>query len=107
MKYKVDSICDGLCRSHQECLPIINRECPSMFNIPTIPILFRDIYFAYEKNDSIEFARGQFPDPYICYNNLLYDDYFTDSEMLPFNGRKCYRFYSSELPAKIDSYIIN
>ncbi|CAF0823807.1 unnamed protein product [Adineta steineri] len=71
-----------------------------MFNIPSIPVLFGDIYLAYEKNDSIKFADEEFPDPYICYNNLLYDDYFTDSEMLSFNGRKCYRFYISELSAK-------
>ncbi|CAF0839765.1 unnamed protein product [Adineta steineri] len=83
VQYKDGSICNGSCRSYQECVPIINRECPSMFNIPNIPVLFGDIYLAYEKNDSIKFADEEFPDPYICYNNLLYDDYFTDSEILP------------------------
>ncbi|CAF1412296.1 unnamed protein product [Rotaria sordida] len=34
------------------CREIIERECPDMMFIPSIPVLFGDIYFAYKKNHS-------------------------------------------------------
>ncbi|UJR18635.1 hypothetical protein I4U23_005543 [Adineta vaga] len=57
-----------------------------MFYIPVIPILFNNIYFAYEKTDVFELCKGSFREPYICYNNSLYDDYFASNSMVLFNG---------------------
>ncbi|UJR19278.1 hypothetical protein I4U23_022407 [Adineta vaga] len=95
---KFRSICNHFCE-RSECLEIINDECPPMFNIPIIPILFGNIYFAYEKSDSINFNSTNFQDPYICYNNSLYDKYFIDNQMVFFNHRKCYRIFISKFPS--------
>ncbi|CAF1309043.1 unnamed protein product, partial [Adineta ricciae] len=86
----LSSICNRFCGIH-ECLQLIENYCPDMFYMPSIPILFNNIYFAYEKTDSIEFNNKNFQDPYICYSNSIYDNYFINDSMKYFNGTKCYR----------------
>ncbi|CAF1534783.1 unnamed protein product [Adineta ricciae] len=88
------SICNSFC-SNDNCLEIIEDECPSMFYIPIIPILFTNIYFAYEKLDSKMFNHGLFQHPYICYNDSRYDKYFTNESVLLFHSRKCFRYKTS------------
>ncbi|UJR12806.1 hypothetical protein I4U23_016979 [Adineta vaga] len=88
----LSSTCNDFCRI-SDCIDWIEDVCPDMFYISVIPILFNNIYFAYEKTDVVELIVDieNFPEPYICYNNSLYDDYFAGNSMVLFNGKKCYR----------------
>ena len=45
-----DLFCDRLCTDGR-CVEIIERTCPDMLFIPTLPVLYGHIYFAYQKND--------------------------------------------------------
>ncbi|CAF4011362.1 unnamed protein product [Rotaria magnacalcarata] len=69
------SNCTASC-TNRMCEETIERECPDMFYIPTIPVLFGDIYFAYEKYRSTSFDLQLFKYPYACYNNSRYNSHF-------------------------------
>ncbi|CAF1517044.1 unnamed protein product [Adineta ricciae] len=101
-----DSICKYFC-SLNECIEIIEDKCPLMFYFPTIPILFSNIYFAYEKTDMKTFLNDQFPNSYICYeNNSFYDNYFRNQTMISFENKKCYRYNnSSPVPVAGPSFL--
>ena len=84
--------------TNRMCEETIEQECPDMFNIPTIPVLFGDIYFAYEKYNSTMLDKQLFQYPYICYNNSRYNNYFTEDSnriynysAVLFNNRMCHR----------------
>ncbi|CAF1346190.1 unnamed protein product [Adineta ricciae] len=95
MLYLPNQICDWFCFSFA-CIEIIEKECPLMFYIPIIPVLYSNIYFAYEKNDAKIFLNTRIRNVYICYyNNSLYDNYFQNHSMIIFKNRKCYRFNTS------------
>ena len=40
-----------------ECIQIIDNNCPDMLYFPTVPVLFGDIYFAYQKTDSQNYTK--------------------------------------------------
>ncbi|CAF0809741.1 unnamed protein product [Adineta steineri] len=90
MPFQTDVICNDFCRNDQ-CIEIIQRTCPHMIYIPATPV-FHDIYFVYEKNDSIALNNGISHHPYICYNNHShYNNYFILGSKISFNNKICYR----------------
>ena len=54
--------------------------------IPTVPVLFGHIYFAYQKNASKIFQYGNLQYLYICYNNSYYDDYYAKNSKILINN---------------------
>ncbi|CAF5022495.1 unnamed protein product, partial [Rotaria sp. Silwood1] len=97
LRDRFDSNCNNVC-TYDMCYEIIEHDCPDMLYIPTIPVLFADIYFAYEKYNSTMLDRQTFLFPYICYNNSRYNNYFVaDSNTVYnystvlFNNLTCHR----------------
>ncbi|CAF4370897.1 unnamed protein product [Rotaria sp. Silwood2] len=84
LRDRVDSNCNNVC-TYDMCYEIIEHDCPDMLYIPTIPVLFGDIYFAYEKYNSTMLNRQTFLFPYICYNNSRYDNYFVEDSNMVYN----------------------
>ncbi|CAF1553928.1 unnamed protein product, partial [Adineta steineri] len=68
-----DTRCNDFCKYHI-CLLMIKQDCPNMLFIPTIPVLFGDIYFAYEKYSPTMLDYRKFLFPYICYSNSRYNN---------------------------------
>jgi hypothetical protein len=89
-----DPICFNLCKNRM-CVTIIEKECPSMMFIPAVPVLFNDIYFAYNRNDSQYLADRGVRFPYVCYNNSHYDEFLVNASKVLFNNVTCYRFQHS------------
>ncbi|CAF1417530.1 unnamed protein product [Adineta steineri] len=90
--------CNDICEYNHKCLEIIEYNCPNMLYIPTIPVLFGDIYFAHEKYNSTISNNRIFQFPYICYNNSRYNDHFNEDSnnkysysIISFNNRTCHR----------------
>ena len=82
--------CDEHC-DNDACVESITRSCPEMLFIPTVPILFGHVYFAYHKDDA-QFLTGMHAQyVYVCYNNSLYDAYFGSTTKVLFAGTTCYR----------------
>ncbi|CAF1410014.1 unnamed protein product [Adineta steineri] len=84
--------------ANNDCYKVIENECPDKFYMPTIPVLFGDIYFAYEKCKPCTNFNKAFKYPYICYNNSRYDSYFNETSKMEnkyttfsFNNRMCHR----------------
>jgi len=70
---------------------IIAKHCSNMIFIPSAPVLFREIYFAYAKNDSQRINCSTHLFPYICYNNSDYDRFFSNDSEILINDLKCSR----------------
>ncbi|UJR07191.1 hypothetical protein I4U23_011479 [Adineta vaga] len=91
------SNCAHSCEN-KPCKKIIELNCPDMISMPIIPILFGDIYFAYEKYNSTMKDSNEYKYPYLCYNNSRYDRYFKELSknfgnysIVKFNNRMCHR----------------
>ncbi|CAF1501565.1 unnamed protein product, partial [Adineta steineri] len=97
----LSSNCTDSCANY-DCYEVFERECPDIFYMPIIPVLFGDIYFAYEKCKSCVENSELFKYPYACYNNSRYDNYFNEvsdkkynySKLL-LNNRVCHRLPNS------------
>ncbi|CAF3920967.1 unnamed protein product, partial [Rotaria magnacalcarata] len=87
--------CNNFC-SPEDCVAIIEKNCPPMFNIPNVPILYGNIYIAHNKRDSLSLAMGDPSTPYLCFNNSRYDQYFINRPKILLNNRTCFHpSYSS------------
>ncbi|CAF1257004.1 unnamed protein product [Adineta ricciae] len=93
-------------RTHTE---VIEFQCPDLFYMPIIPVLFGDIYFAYEKYKSTMDIPNLYTYPYVCYNNSRYDNYFIEAakeshgySTTIFNNRTCHRLYEPWIPVTSD-----
>ena len=75
-------------------ISIIEKTCSDIMYIPSVPLLFGDIYFAYLKNNSRDLNDKNFLYLYMCHNNSLYDDYFVNISKVSFNNTVCYRSIS-------------
>ncbi|CAF1326178.1 unnamed protein product [Adineta ricciae] len=90
LKCKIDfellnyTYCSRFCLL-DDCIEIINVECPKLVFFPAVPVLFSHIYFAFIKNHSQDFRY-----PYICYNNSRYDRYFQKAFKIHINNTVCY-----------------
>ncbi len=72
------------------CIQLAKATCLDMLYIPSVLVLFGDIYFAYLKND-LQFSEEIFSGyPDVCYENSLYDDYFVNASKIFFNNTMCY-----------------
>lgn len=69
------------------CSKIIEDSCPDMLYFPNIPVLFGNIYLAFNKINSTNEDIGLL---YICYNNSHYDDFFNMTTELLFNNTRCF-----------------
>ncbi|CAF1112112.1 unnamed protein product [Adineta steineri] len=77
-----------------------------MLFIPTIPVLFGDIYFAYEGYKPTMLDYRKFLFPYVCYNNVFIDDsneIYNYSTVL-FNNLICRYGIQSELLQQSDVF---
>ncbi|CAF0745824.1 unnamed protein product [Adineta steineri] len=106
------SNCTDSCAKY-DCYEVFERECPDIFYIPIIPVLFGDIYFAYEKCKSCVENPNLFKYPYACYNNSRYDNYFNEASdkkynysKLLFNNRACHRLPDSFILQQAESFSV-
>ncbi|CAF3923657.1 unnamed protein product [Rotaria sordida] len=84
-----NSLCSNFCQN-EKCIEIINNTCPSMFYYPTVPIAFGHIYFAYTIEYVVNWKdMGQIPPQYICYNEQLCDEFYSNVTLLLFRGTTC------------------
>ncbi|UJR07374.1 hypothetical protein I4U23_011660 [Adineta vaga] len=88
------SICHHFCDGNN-CVEIIEDQCPPIFYMPVVPILFGHIRLAFEKNDSKRFINKQFQHPYVCYDNSQYDAYFVSTSKILFNNVTCFRSFDA------------
>ncbi|CAF1090135.1 unnamed protein product [Adineta steineri] len=104
--------CNNICK-HDKCLEIIEHNCTNMLYIPTIPVLFGDIYFAYEKLNSTMLNHKAFQIPYVCYNNSRYDNYFIKDpnklynySSVLFNNLTCYHYVTQFLFNQVGHFVV-
>ena len=70
-----------------QCHQIIQKFCPDMLFLPTVPVLFGHVYFAYTKS-GLYFK----PSPqYVCFNHQLCSEFHTSQPLLLFNNVTCHR----------------
>ncbi|CAF1166729.1 unnamed protein product [Adineta ricciae] len=84
-----DSICRDI-NSNVESIESINRACPDLLFIDTMPLLFGHIYFAYERKIILNSTNNVMPH-YICYDDRLCDGFYPNRTLLSFNGSTCRR----------------
>jgi hypothetical protein len=84
--------CNKPC-SQNECIKIVNNTCPEMIYFPNIPILFGDLYFAFEKHNLEYWTHLHNVSFYVCYKkNSHYDDYFVNVSKILFDNAICIPF---------------
>ena len=76
----------------EENIRIAEQMCPDIMKIPSVPVLFGDIYFVYIKNKLQNLSDKKYWDFYMCYNNSFYDDYFEYIVKVSFNSTRCYHY---------------
>ena len=83
-----DFFCKQLC-SDKSCINIVQNTCPEMVFYPSIPVLFGNIYLAYNRNDSQYWTNISIASLYICYNTTDYDHFFINITKLFYNKMTC------------------
>ena len=102
-----------LARLHEECyipedltryVSIMEIECPDFMFIPSVPILFDDIYLTYIKNQSRNIFNTIYLYFYLCSKNSSYENYFVNHKKMMINDFICYRNISWQFD-QYDSHI--
>jgi len=73
-----------------ELLLTVQQTCPNMMFIPSIPILFGDIYITYIKDQSRSISNNTTIDFYLCSNNSQYENYFINNLKIRMRNTTCY-----------------
>ena len=74
-----DSICQTFCE-HNSCLDIIQTNCSDLIFYPNFPVLFGNIYFAYNKTDASYWNTISPEFVHMCYQTTDYDSFFMNIE---------------------------
>jgi hypothetical protein len=99
-----------LARLHEECdmgenltkyVSIIEAECPDFMFIPSVPILFNDIYLIYIKNQSRNVINNTYFHFYLCSKNSFYENYFFNQKKFIFKDFICYHNISWQFNSHI------
>ena len=78
------------CRMNSSCANLCQVHCPDFIFYYNSPIVFRNIYLAYHKNDSYTWANVSLAHIYICYNSKYYDVFFINYRIkISFNNFTC------------------
>jgi len=81
------------CRMNSSCANLCQVHCPDFIFYYNDPIVFRNIYLAYHKNDSYTWANVSLAHIYICYNSKYYDVFFINYRIkISFNNFTCIHF---------------
>ena len=67
----MDQACVNIC-ANRNYISIIDQTCPEAVVIPAVPVLFNEIYFAYEKFDFNDLDCGKHINPYQCFNTARF-----------------------------------
>ncbi|CAF2788306.1 unnamed protein product [Rotaria sp. Silwood2] len=93
-------VCLNFCQN-ETCIDIIKSTCPGMFYYPSVPIAFGHIYFAYTNEYIVKWKNeGQIPSEYICYNEQLCREFYSNVTLLSFRGTICRR--REDFPIPVD-----
>ncbi|CAF1606602.1 unnamed protein product [Rotaria magnacalcarata] len=88
--------CISRCQSGA-CDEIINNTCPHMLYLPTVPIIFNEVYFVYTKENT-RFSLLSAPAPdYICFKGQLCSEFFSKYKHILLQNTTCYSPTSLEL----------
>ena len=69
---------------------IILRTCPKLLYMPSVPVLYGDLYFAYNSSDIDSKLPSRNREPkYVCYTDKKWDECFFDGNILLFNNATC------------------
>jgi hypothetical protein len=99
-----------LARLHEECymredltkyISIIEVQCPDFMFIPSVPILFNDIYLIYIKNQTRNVINNTYLNFYLCSKNSFYENYFFNQKKFIFKDFLCYRNISWQFDSHI------
>ena len=82
--------CDHICRN-ETCQTIIEKDCPVMFFMPSVPIAFGHIYLALTKKHVVEQSNSIYMPEYLCYNEKLCGGFKRNENVILFNGTTCRR----------------
>ena len=85
------SLKQTICFDDNEDERMIKSTCPNMIYIPSVPVLFHNIYFAYTTADLQMKDLQKLLLPYTCYNDSRYDRLFTNYSRIIFKNSICYR----------------
>ena len=85
-----DSICQTFCE-HNSCLDIIQTNCSDLIFYPNFPVLFGNIYFAYNKTDAPYWNNMSSKFVHMCYQTNDYDSFFMNIEKISFGSTICVR----------------
>jgi len=94
-KCLIDSSYSKLCQQNSY-INIIATTCPDMIFYPNIPVLFGNIYLAYNKSQSQYWEIISSSFTYVCYNTTDYDHFFSNFTKIYFNNLTC--LVSSQIP---------
>ncbi|CAF0982244.1 unnamed protein product [Adineta ricciae] len=72
----------------EQCLPTMRNECPSIINIPNVPIFFGHVYTFYKRNDLLH--DGIHVLPYLCSNKSFHDGSLQLAPDMSSNDTKCF-----------------
>ena len=84
----IDPVCHNVCRD-ENYISIVNETCPEMLLIPSVPVLFNEVYFAYTKSDAKSLACGRYWAPHTCFNTTPNEGYCPNNTRIIFNNRTC------------------
>ncbi|UJR34572.1 hypothetical protein I4U23_027348, partial [Adineta vaga] len=82
--------CVKICR-RDTCKEKIEKICPPMFFMPNAPIAFGHIYFAYTKDYIMNQTESKMTPEYVCYNEQLCSEIYSNNKLISFNNTTCYR----------------
>jgi hypothetical protein len=85
-----DTKCHDICE-RWTCKEIIQKNCPDMFFIPAVPVLFGHIYLAYTKEDILNTTRLWHKPQYVCYNEEFCEGFYPNRTLFSFNNVTCRR----------------
>jgi len=85
-----DSICQRFCQINS-CLDIIQTNCSDLIFYPNFPVLFGNIYLAYNKTDAPYWNNISYQFVHMCYQTTDYDSFFMNIEKISFGNTICVR----------------
>jgi len=85
-----DSMCQIFCQRNS-CLDIIQSNCSDLIFYPNFPVLFGNIYFAYNKTDASYWNTISPEFVHMCYQTTDYDSFFMNIEKISFGSAICVR----------------
>ncbi|CAF3948757.1 unnamed protein product, partial [Rotaria sp. Silwood1] len=107
-----DQYCIRFCQN-MVCSNIIQRSCPDMLLVPTAPVLFGHIYFAYSKYMPDDWLSLPAAPQYVCSSDQVFIEHFIVKPHIIFNNVTCFQpsdigiIFETVTRGSINNYIKN